>query len=434
MISRWIRENPVGQGTGWEPYPLSLRTANWIKWHLGGNTLDREARTSLVQQVRYLRPRLEYHLLANHLLENLKALAIAGCFFAGREADAWREEGLRGLEQQVSEQILPDGGHFERSPMYHSLALEGLLDVHNVLRVFGFEVPRWLSSACRAMLAWAQGMAHPDGEWSQFNDTALGYAARAADLSLYARRLGYPPPEALAPLVVLHESGFVRAEYGDFVLIADVGALGPDYNPAHGHADTLSFELSCHGERFVVDTGISTYETGALRTLERSTGAHNTLVIDAENSSEIWDSFRVARRAKVRGLRAGLDSDSISIVCEHDGYRRLQGRPIHRREWRLTRGVLEITDVVRTSSSHELRAHLHLHPRWRARKLADGTLEAVDETERRSILIRNDTWSIAEVNRYEYAYGFGIREPAQVISLAHRCAGPETLRYRICQG
>lgn len=31
LIRDWIRKNPPGQGTGWEPYPLSRRVVNWIK-------------------------------------------------------------------------------------------------------------------------------------------------------------------------------------------------------------------------------------------------------------------------------------------------------------------------------------------------------------------------------------------------------------------
>jgi hypothetical protein len=32
IMRRWIDENPPCIGNGWEPYPLSLRLVNWIKW------------------------------------------------------------------------------------------------------------------------------------------------------------------------------------------------------------------------------------------------------------------------------------------------------------------------------------------------------------------------------------------------------------------
>lgn len=77
LIERWIEENPVGKGNGWEPYPISLRVVNLIKWALEGNELNEAMRESLCMQVRWLMPRLEYHLLANHLLANAKALVFA---------------------------------------------------------------------------------------------------------------------------------------------------------------------------------------------------------------------------------------------------------------------------------------------------------------------------------------------------------------------
>ena len=52
-------------------------------------------------------------------------------------------------------------------------------------------------------------------------------------------------------------------------LITDVGAIGPDYLPAHAHADTLSFELSLFGRRVVVNGGTSRYATGPRRDAER---------------------------------------------------------------------------------------------------------------------------------------------------------------------
>src|SRR5262245_28036144 len=36
LICRWIAANPPARGTGWEPYPTSLRVVNWIKWLQGG--------------------------------------------------------------------------------------------------------------------------------------------------------------------------------------------------------------------------------------------------------------------------------------------------------------------------------------------------------------------------------------------------------------
>jgi len=134
IVERWIAENPPFTGNGWEPYPLSLRIVNWIKWFLAGNEPVKELTDSLYLQAWYLRRRLEFHLLGNHLFANAKALIFAGLFFEGVEAGKWLKKGLQILAKEVPEQILNDGGHFERSPMYHSIILEDLLDLINKTR------------------------------------------------------------------------------------------------------------------------------------------------------------------------------------------------------------------------------------------------------------------------------------------------------------
>src|SRR5579872_3327434 len=136
LIDRWIAENPVMHGNGWEPYPVSLRIVNWIKWALGGADLKEAWLTSLATQTRGLEKRLEWHLLGNHLFANAKALIFAGLFFDGPEARRWLDKGLSILTTELGEQVLADGGHFELSPMYHSIILEDVLDLINAARTF----------------------------------------------------------------------------------------------------------------------------------------------------------------------------------------------------------------------------------------------------------------------------------------------------------
>ena len=197
LITRWIAENPPGVGTGWEPYPVSLRIVNWIKFTLCGGTLDAVAYQSLAIQTRWLMKRLEWHLLGNHLFANAKALLFAGLYFDGPEAERWRGRAVSILSRQLIEQILPDGGHFELTPMYHALAVEDLADILNLTNTFdtalGAAETR-LARACAdrlpVMLRWLQAMTHPDGGISFFNDAAFGVAPRNDQLHDYATRLG----------------------------------------------------------------------------------------------------------------------------------------------------------------------------------------------------------------------------------------------------
>ncbi len=364
IAARWILENPPGQGAGWEPYPTSLRIVNWVKWALAGNALDEAARQSLAVQTRFLRERLEIHLLGNHLWANAKALIFAGTFFDGAEAAAWRAKGLALLGRELEEQILPDGGHFERSPMYHAIVLADLLDLLQLARLYpglftDEDVAAWREIVQR-MHRWLRVMTHPDGGISFFNDAAFDIAPTFGALTEYAAVLGVACDQApLAEIDALADSGYVRLQIGSAVMIADVGEIGPDHLPGHAHADTLSFELSLQGQRVLVNGGTSTYEVTAERQRQRGTAAHNTVVVDGADSSEVWSSFRVARRARPLAVAWGRDGDALWLWAGHDGYRRLPGKVIHRRRWRLDPKGLSVEDALEGRyKSAEARFHV----------------------------------------------------------------------------
>ena len=361
-IQRWIDENPAGVGNGWEPYPSSLRIVNWIKWSLAGNTLEDSWQHSLAVQARYLSQNLETHLLGNHLFANAKALCFAGLFFDGEEADRWYKAGLQLIEREVSEQLCDDGGNFELSTMYHIIFLEDLLDLINIHRAYGRVLPAGIESSIGPMLVWMQTMCHPDGEISFFNDAALGIAPTVAEITDYAGRLVYTPKPAKDDLIDLPSSGYSRVAKGDAVALIDRAAVGPDYLPGHAHADTQSFELSLFGNRLIVNSGTSVYGSGKQRQIERGTATHSTVLIDGENSSEVWGGFRVARRAYVYGRSHQVDKQSIRLFGCHDGYKRLKGKPQHCREWLFEERSLLITDRITGKGTHQAVAIFPLHP------------------------------------------------------------------------
>ncbi len=347
-IDRWIRENPPGSGNGWEPYPLSLRIVNWIKYHRSGHSLSPKALNSLAVQLRFLAASLEYHLLANHLLANAKALIFGGSFFDGEEGAKWLRKGWEMYREQLPEQILADGGHFERSLMYHSILLEDLLDVHQET---GGE---FLRTHLLKMLGFLRSFTGPDGRIALFNDAAFNVAPGPEELLEYAGRLGLRPegPEGGGWFA---DSGYLRLEHGDWTLFADAAPLGPDYQPGHAHADTLGFELFFKTRRIAVDSGVSGYQTPR-RNPERGTGAHNTLRLDGRDSSEVWAAHRVGRRARITETRELPDG----FTAEHDGYRPV----MHRRSWRwLEDGSgLRIEDELKGTGSHTAELFWHFHP------------------------------------------------------------------------
>jgi hypothetical protein len=137
----------------------------------------------------------------------------------------------------------------------------------------------------------------------------------------------------------------------------------------------LSFELSLGGRRVIVNSGTSEYGLGAERLRQRGTAAHNTVTVDEQDSSEVWGGFRVARRARIVGFAAHVADGRIEVECSHDGYRRLAGRPIHRRRWALHAHGLDVDDEVTDAPG---RACVHVHWAPNVRCLADGSIRFGD--------------------------------------------------------
>ena len=378
LIENWIYYNSFGEGTGWEPYPTSLRIINWIKWHWHCGGLSEKAKLSLWNQVRWLGSRPEYHLLGNHLFINAKALLFASAFFRLDTNSIFYKESISILLKELQEQFLEDGAHFELSPMYHSLAMEDLLDLISITNKLPINFPseEILEKYYKGMF-WLRTMIYKNGELSHFNDCANGIAPIYSDLETYANNLRIPKGKSSNNKFFIHnESGFVVYKDEKSHLIADFGKIGPDYLPGHAHADTLSFELAVNGERIVVNSGTSVYGSSIDRLFQRGTGAHSTIQIDMVNSSEVWSGFRVARRAVPFNIQVNSNAESDNIICfqaSHNGYLRLKNRPIHTRKFKLLNNTWIIEDEI---SGHEniVVSRFYLHPEIEARTTETGVL------------------------------------------------------------
>ena len=385
LIESWIAANPQGREDAWEPFPVSLRLVNWIKFFLSTRCpqpIPAPWLQSLALQANWLTGNIEYHLLANHYFKNAKALVFAGTFFEGAQAQRWLELGLRILHEELGEQVLPDGGHFERSPMYHCMVLEDCLDLWNLCQGSGLDALSGLRERLAAMLpgmfAFAGGMTHPDGGIALFNDAALGIEPRQATLAAYYERLGGEPVQVCDHRVMsFPESGYFRLSPrpGD-VLIMDCGPIGPDYQPGHAHCDTLSFELSLNGRRVIVDSGCRQYVDGDIRRYNRGNTGHNSLTIDGVDQSEVWGAHRVGRRARPIHARAGEEGGALLFEGGHDGFVRLPGNPAHHRRMVWSGDRIEICDRVDGRGVHDLELRLHVHPDCPVRQ--DGGFAVLD--------------------------------------------------------
>jgi uncharacterized heparinase superfamily protein len=269
-------------------------------------------------------------------------------------------------------------------------------------------------------------MCHPDGRIALFNDSAFDGAAPAAALRRYAAELELTPdPPPAEPLRDLAASGYAVVRAGPAVAFLDAAPLGPDYQPGHGHADTLSFELSVHGERLVVDAGVSLYRESAERLRQRGTAAHNTLTVDEADSSELWGAFRVARRARVRERHVHSAEDgTVEVTAAHDGYRRLPGGVVHRRTWRLAARSLRLTDEVLGGGEHDLCLRLHLHPEASVRREGDHHFALYGSGGRKVATLYPDVALEARIAESAYHPAFGAWVASQCVEARRRTRLP----------
>src|SRR5690606_33829819 len=203
----------------------------------------------------------------------------------------------------------------------------------------------------------------------------FGVAPTLCELERYAEVIGIqlnrPPYTSCLYGALIQPSGFGRLDWPEgHRLLVDVAPVGPDYQPGHAHADTLSCELSVFGQRVLVNSGISQYGEDAERHRQRSTPAHNTVAVNGENSSEVWAGFRVARRAMPFAVDLVQGAEEILLTACHDGYRRLPGSVTHCRKWHAQSQQLSIEDQL-AGRFQTAAAYWHFHPDIRVRQIND---------------------------------------------------------------
>ena len=320
IVRSWIASCPRSAGgDAWHPYTISVRTANWLAFVAEGTDLVasdaefmKDFDASLAEQYAHLSRHLETDLMANHYFENLKALVLLAAYL---QDGAVLEVALGLLEGQIDEQVLSDGMHFELSPMYHKIVLEGLLRVIATLRVAGIERPAF-EGAARKMCDALYSLEKDTNRTPLFNDSGDNVAkSRDALLSCAKRLLDHEPVASLD----LNSSGYHIIErdcsVGKVKLILDAGMPGPRYAPGHAHCDALSFELFINGAPVVVNSGTYAYQD-ARRAWFRSSAAHNGVWREGVEQSEMWGEHRMARGASARLLARADSADSTELTAE----------------------------------------------------------------------------------------------------------------------
>jgi uncharacterized heparinase superfamily protein len=368
-LAAWDLAWHGGGAPAWDAYPVSVRLVNWLRilaW--AGDRIPPPARTLLQRGIgrhaAHLAAQLEWHLDANHLLRDAWALGLAAlaCERAAGPPDLFA--------RILAEQVGPDGWHEERSPMYHARALRDALELEAAAAAVERPLDPATRERIRAMRDAMPWMRRGDGSLWTLNDAAQDLGVDLAALSGAAA-----PPAGLRHFDAAAITVLIDAATGDRLRI-DRGGPAPAHQPAHAHAGALGFEWDVAGIPCLVDRGCSGYDGDPWREHLRGTAAHNTIRVGERDQSEMWATFRIGGRARVRTLDRrladGNGSGDLSLTAECRGWSTPDAR--HERTFTREGRTITVADRVEHARGRAVIGHLHCAPDWSVERAGDRAL------------------------------------------------------------
>ncbi|TWU32615.1 heparinase II/III family protein [Novipirellula artificiosorum] len=444
IIDSWLsnpkNQTPHSDPDAWHPFCISQRLPIWLmlaSQYGVPDGLRKRFFQSVLAQVQWLWTHLEWDLGGNHLLENLRALAIANMALEGdlpldaRRLSKW-------IDIELKKQVLPSGEHFERTPTYHAIMTLAVMEIADAVdgSVAAGDLAEKSCSAANRMREFHGTILHPDGQIPLLGDSVFGETPHVGEVAETSQ---------LKSSELSSSSATFEPDYWtwwsdnrkDFLLF-DVGAVACDHLPAHGHADLFGLEASIGGERFLVDTGTYDYDDSPERQASRSTLSHNTLAIDGEDQCDVWSRFRMGRRGHVLWKRAGKSETSRWCMAAHDAYRFLGIGETIRTAIVIDDSSLETTwlivDWFTGPGHHDLISTLQLEPNWKATIQTSGEVICENAELEPQPRIRMLTEGELSIEPGVYCPDFGVALPNESIVAAAIRFEREPVAWQICPG
>jgi hypothetical protein len=422
-LESWLRANPPLLGINWaSALELALRSLSWT-WAAelfadparsrGESPWTVDLLLGLDRQLRHVEKHLSRYFSPNtHLLGEGLALYVCGAVFPELRRSHERTRIGRGiLLEGTTAQVLPDGGHAERSLHYHRYALDFyLLAIAVAARTADHALVSTLTPTARRMGTFLRALCDDRGHYPNIGDDDGGELTPIAGLERHARTtLGWasvlldapelrvdPVPEAVAWLtltgpaaptatpagapprsVLFADTGYLAARRGATHLVFDVGPHG-FMNGGHAHADALSLCLVVRGHPLLVDPGTGTYTVdAAVRDRYRSSRVHNTLSLDGRSQAVPRGPFQWATTASAE-LRFLATNPSFDYA---EADTRAWAPALHERiVLFVSDDTWIVADRVLGGGTHEVTLTWQLDPQW----VPEGTSDDGDEERGRS--------------------------------------------------
>jgi len=493
QLDSWLRQNPFGLGMNWRSgLELGIRLINWV-WAVD---LIRESEAIGDELYQRLLDSVSRHIweidrkysrgssVGNHLVGEAAGVFVATSYFRDlKHASVWRDRSWEVLNEQIIHQTYPDGGLREQTTGYHFFVLQFFVAAGVVACATGREFPESYWSRLEKMFEFLAALSEGGDGPPAFGDGDDGYVLDlgqdphsvrewlAVGAALFGRSdfkalagrdaesvewlLGKPGHERLTAVPdpqnravasrALKDSGYYLLQYGpsgsaDRVsVVFDCGPLGLEPLAGHGHADVLSFTVRAFGKDVLVDPGTYDYfSCPKWREYFRSTRAHNTVVVDGRDQSEMLGLFLWGRKANARCLRWEPSDVGGKVTGEHTGYACLGDPVIHRRTLELDgrERVLVVRDEIMARGKHEVAAFFHfaecctVKPAGENHYLVDiGPGTAAIELDRR-LQVKSFRGSEDPICGW-ISRGYHQKEPATSLVGCCTCRGDATLVSRI---
>ena len=427
QLRSWWRDNPFLSGINWTSgIELGVRLINfaWIRRLLDGwpGVADLFERNDLA--LRQIRWHQEY-LAAfeskgssanNHVIAEAAGQLAASCAFPWfPESARWRRDSLRLLERELDHNTFPSGINRELATDYHGFVAElgffAAIEASAAGESVSDATWRLLCAMADAMAALVDARVRPprQGDSDEGRVVLLDAPEHnrwpellAVGDAIFGRLDWWPivAPDAgsvLAGALLgsrrevsgrpsrrpdrFPDAGItiLRTDRGDSPELwcrCDGGPHGFLSIAAHAHADALSVEVRCDGVDILADPGTYCYHgEPEWRRYFQSTIGHNTVEIDGQWQSANGGAFMWLTQAQGRETDFADDGQVALWGAEHDGYRSLPARAVHRRTVSLDRVLrtLEIADTI-AGGDHDIRMAYHLGPLIDV-EFDDGTAE-----------------------------------------------------------
>ncbi len=359
----WTTDNPIGEQKylrrSWIPHSVSLRILNWSRyaaWCEQANILvDDRLYRQIYKNTLFLENHIEFDVGGNHLIENAIALVVAGALFENHSTE-WTKKGLDLLDHASKTQFLADGGHFERSPMYHLMVLRRYVTASNLLSSTDYSTLQ-IETTAKKGLGFLEEISKPNNKIPLLNDSVRGEQIKADSCITYGELCNLHGVTTM--LDGPDGSGYSKLIANNSTLLIDVGDVGPPHLPAHSHNDQLSVYLWIDGVPILTDTGVYDYAPTPLRQYSRSVSAHNTAQYQNKEPISIGGSYLMGRRTTIEVHKQG--ANRIQAECSRQSQVGIDYK--HIRDISTAEGKWIITDLITSGDDDgEYTVRYHFSP------------------------------------------------------------------------